>query len=52
LGRCHHAFKFAKYASRYLAAFACRFNRRFRHDALPGRLLIAATSSSPAIAVG
>lgn len=29
LGGAHHAFKFAKYARTYLAAYAYRFNRRF-----------------------
>lgn len=29
LSGTHHAFKFAKYANRYLAGFAYRFNRRF-----------------------
>lgn len=28
----YHAFDFAKYGSRYLAAFAYRFNRRFHLD--------------------
>jgi len=39
LGAAYHAFDFAKYASRYLAAFAYRFNRRFHLDTLPMRLL-------------
>lgn len=47
LGGCYHAFKFSKYASRYLSAFAYRFNRRFRLDTLPSRLLIAAVSTPP-----
>ncbi|NOU23331.1 MAG: IS1595 family transposase [Methyloglobulus sp.] len=47
LGGCYHAFKFAKYASRYLSAFAYRFNRRYRLDTLPNRLLIAAASAGP-----
>jgi len=35
----YHAFKFSKYAARYLADFQYRFNRRYRmHDLLP-RLL-------------
>jgi hypothetical protein len=42
LGGAYHAFDFAKYASRYLAAFAYRFNRRFQLDTLPRRLLVAA----------
>ena len=40
LGGAYHAFYFAKYASRYLAAFAYRFNRRFQLDAVPMRVLI------------
>jgi hypothetical protein len=38
LGGTHHAFDFAKYGTRYLAAFAYRFNRRFRLDLIPARL--------------
>ena len=40
----YHAFAFAKYGSRYLAAFAYRFNRRFHLDTLPTRLLVAAAT--------
>ena len=47
LSGAHHAFKFSKYASRYLGAFAYRFNRRFRLDSLPIRLLVAAASTKP-----
>jgi len=47
LGGAYHAFDFAKYASRYLAAFAYRFNRRFRLDTLPTRLLVAAIAAGP-----
>ena len=47
LGGAYHAFGFAKYASRYLGAFAYRFNRRFRLDTLPTRLLVAATTIGP-----
>ena len=43
----YHAFDFAKYGSRYLAAFAYRFNRRFHLDTLPTRLLVAATTIGP-----
>jgi hypothetical protein len=43
-GGAYHAFDFAKYGSRYLAAFAYRFNRRFHLEALPMRLLVAAVS--------
>lgn len=42
-----HAFKFKKYAGRYLAAFAYRFNRRFELRALPARLLVAAAVCGP-----
>ena len=38
----YHAFDFAKYVSRYVAAFVYRFNRRFQFDTLPMRLLVAA----------
>jgi len=47
LGGTHHAFKFAKYGVRYLAAFAYRFNRRFRLDLLHARLLAAAVCAGP-----
>lgn len=38
----YHAFHFFKYAPRYLAEAAWRFNRRYRLDALVSRLLAAA----------
>lgn len=41
LSGTYHAFAFSKYAARYLAAFAYRFNRRFDLATLPQRLLIA-----------
>ena len=47
LGGAYHAFDFAKYASRYLAAFAYRFNRRFQLGTLPRRLLVAAIAVGP-----
>jgi hypothetical protein len=47
LGGSYHAFDFAKYAARYLAAFAYRFNRRFQLDTLPKRLLVAAIAIGP-----
>lgn len=47
LGGAYHAFGFAKYGTRYLAAFAYRFNRRFDLGALPMRLLAAAVSIGP-----
>ncbi len=47
LSGCHHAFNFQKYATRYLAAFCYRFNRRFDLRTLHQRLMIAVTTSSP-----
>lgn len=41
LSGAYHAFAFGKYAERYLAAIAYRFNRRFRLDTLLLHLLIA-----------
>lgn len=46
-GGAYHAFKFAKYAVRYLAAFVYRFNRRFNLEILPSRLLAAAIACKP-----
>ena len=46
-GGAYHAFDFAKYGIRYLAAFVYRFNRRFRLEALPMRLLVAAVNIGP-----
>ena len=46
-GGAYHAFDFAKYGARYLAAFAYRFNRRFHLDTLPSRLLVAAIAVGP-----
>lgn len=43
----HHAFDFFKYAERYLAEAAWRFNRRFRLKALIPRLLVAAARCKP-----
>ena len=43
----HKAFKFAKYASQYLGAFAYRFNRRFNLQTLLGDLLGHAATASP-----
>ncbi len=40
----YHAFHFAKYGTRYLVAFAYRFNRRFHLDSLPHHLLAAAAT--------
>ncbi len=47
LSGAYHAFAFGKYAERYLAAIAYRFNRRFRLDTLPLHLLIATATCSP-----
>lgn len=47
LSGAYHAFKFGKYATRYLAAIAYRFNRRFELDLLPERLLLAAAKCAP-----
>ena len=46
-GGAYHAFDFAKYGARDLAAFAYRFNRRFHLDTLPSRLLVAAIAVGP-----
>jgi len=47
LAGSYHAFGFRKYAARYLAAFAYRFNRRFELETLHKRLLIAAVHCGP-----
>jgi len=47
LSGSYHAFDFRKYAARYLAAFAYRFNRRFDLSTLHTRLLIAAARCGP-----
>lgn len=47
LNGAYHAFDFSKYAHRYLAAIAYRFNRRFILKTLPERLLIAAATTGP-----
>jgi len=43
----YHSFAFRKYAARYLAAFAYRFNRRFDLRTLHDRLIVAATQCRP-----
>jgi ribosomal protein L37AE/L43A len=43
----YHAFKFFKYAHRYLGEAAWRFNRRFRLAALVPRLLVAIARCKP-----
>ena len=40
LSGAYHAFKFRKYAARYLGAFAYRFNHRFNLADLVLRLLV------------
>ena len=47
LSGTHHAFKFAKYATAYLAAFAYRFNRRFDLRGLVARLLVDVANTRP-----
>lgn len=47
LNGAYHAFDFSKYAHRYLAAIAYRFNRRFNLSTLHQRLLIAAATTGP-----
>lgn len=42
----YHSFGFFKYAHRYLAEAAWRFNRRFELDALVPRLLVAAARAN------
>lgn len=43
----YHAFAFAKYAHRYLAEFAYRFNRRFDLAGLTQRLIVATATTRP-----
>jgi ribosomal protein L37AE/L43A len=43
----YHAFKFAKYAQRYLAEYAYRFNRRFDLRSLTQKLLLACAAAAP-----
>jgi len=43
----YHAFKFAKYAPRYLADFQYRFNRRYNLRSILPRLLRAAATTKP-----
>ena len=47
LSGSYHAFDFSKYATRYLGAFAYRFNRRFDLRTLHAHLLIAAITCAP-----
>lgn len=47
LSGSYHAFDFRKYATRYLAAFTYRFNRRFDLRTLHTRLLVAAATCVP-----
>jgi transposase-like protein len=43
----YHSFAFSKYAHRYLAEFAYRFNRRFDLAGLTQRLIVAAATTQP-----
>lgn len=47
LSGTYHAFKFRKYAHRYLAEYQYRFNRRFNMKAILPRLLRAAVTTGP-----
>lgn len=47
LAGTYHSFDHAKYAARYLAEFAYRFNRRFDLAAMLPRLLRAAAVTKP-----
>lgn len=47
LNGTYHSIKHAKYANRYLAEFAYRFNRRFDLAAMVPRLLRAAVTTKP-----
>jgi hypothetical protein len=47
LSGTYHAFKFAKYAHRYLAEFQYRFNRRYNLPTIFSRLLRAAALAPP-----
>ena len=47
LDGAYHAFKFSKYAHRYLAEMQWRFNRRFDLTTLVTRLLAAAARLKP-----
>ena len=47
LSGAYHAIDSVKYAPRSLAAFDYRFNRRFRLNSLPMRLLAAALGTGP-----
>lgn len=47
LSGTHHAFKFAKYARRYLAEVQYRFNRRADMAAMVPRLAVAIAQTKP-----
>lgn len=47
LSGTHHAFKFAKYACRYLAEVQYRFNRRFDLKAMVPRMAVAIMQTKP-----
>lgn len=44
---CYHAFAFPEYATRYLAAFACRLGHRFDLTNLNRRLLVTTANCGP-----
>ena len=44
---CHHAFGYSKYGAQYLAAFAYRFDRRYKLDDLMVGLMADATQGIP-----
>ena len=47
LNGTYHSIKHKKYASRYLAEFTYRFNRRYDLASMPARLLRAAVLTEP-----
>lgn len=47
LAGTYHAFKFAKYAQRYLAEFQYRFNRRLDLRSILPRLIHAVCATKP-----
>ena len=48
LAGAFHSLNYRKYAGHYLAAFACRFNRRFDLRGLVARLIVDVALSKPA----
>jgi hypothetical protein len=47
LAGTYHAFKFAKYAQRYLGELQYRFNRRYRMQEMLSRMLVALIAAPP-----